>query len=442
MPLNNSVRGNHSAVVKDDDPILQQVEIGKAVLNTVSHHEYLRCAKYVNPLVRQLSNHEDTGVVSPAIVYNRNSLIILDTDVVNVDIENDEHDLYEENLEEKLEVDVEYNGCKVDKEEDTDTDSDSTLSGYNNDNEENVNVDLTNDDRTLTNNSEPFKETLKHDNVGVEKSDKEFDDIPNIRVEIVQPSIEIGTVKSESFGTKRSLLKAFETQTKELTDSGDQTYNASETSVDKSKEKFEVTITKPKSDKSNSAASVVAKQPGMDLLGEIESELEIIRSHKYSEEQVVIDNDNDDVDDVTDEVTDLFHSQDKFKQDKNIVDSKLITIDNDVDDDYDDSKFTVEHIVSHDNVKIDENVMDTELVIIDSKDEIIDDINDTDIKLTEGGDNKNVKETEGQQSEEMESEVTYKSTSFVILSPSVDRITSPGSPFRFPEVKQNNCVYR
>ena len=35
--------------------IVSVVELGAARLNTVSHHEHLRCAKLVNPIARQLS---------------------------------------------------------------------------------------------------------------------------------------------------------------------------------------------------------------------------------------------------------------------------------------------------------------------------------------------------------------------------------------------------
>lgn len=110
MPLDNQV-------VSDNSPVVTRVELGVAKLNTVSHHEYLRCAKYVNPLIRQLSVPESETTANTPANYNRNSLIIVDSEVVESDTE---QDVYEDQMESELESSLE-NALDLDEMEESDT---------------------------------------------------------------------------------------------------------------------------------------------------------------------------------------------------------------------------------------------------------------------------------------------------------------------------------
>ena len=88
--------------------VVTQVDVGIACLNTVSHHKYLRCAKFVNPIVRQLS--VERGNLSPISdrENNRNSMIVIDADAEETEREIAlEHDVYEEKLESELEISLE-----------------------------------------------------------------------------------------------------------------------------------------------------------------------------------------------------------------------------------------------------------------------------------------------------------------------------------------------
>lgn len=87
-----------------DSPVITNVELGIAKLNIVSHHGYLRCAKYVNPLVGQLSSPESEGAAITPASYNRNSLIILDPEAVE---DKTEEDVYEDQMESELESSLE-----------------------------------------------------------------------------------------------------------------------------------------------------------------------------------------------------------------------------------------------------------------------------------------------------------------------------------------------
>lgn len=124
MPRENSENYGSCHIGTNDDPVVSHVEIGVAKLNTVSHHEHLRCAKYVNPLVRQLSAApgKDTPNES-TVTYNRNSLIVLDAELVDSDPEND---VYEDQMETELESS--YENCLV---PDNLEESDTTLSDNN-----------------------------------------------------------------------------------------------------------------------------------------------------------------------------------------------------------------------------------------------------------------------------------------------------------------------
>lgn len=104
-------------VMSKDSPVITNVELGVAKLNTVSHHGYLRCAKYVNPLVRQLSSPESEGATNTPASYNRNSLIILDPEPVE---DETEEDVYEDQMESELESSLE-NAIDLDIIDESDT---------------------------------------------------------------------------------------------------------------------------------------------------------------------------------------------------------------------------------------------------------------------------------------------------------------------------------
>lgn len=124
MRANNiSSSDKHSVISKA--AIVTTVEIGAAKLNTVSHHKYLRCAKFVNPMVRQLS--VETGLKID-LQQNRNSLIVIDNEVEEVEREIAlERDVYEEKLESELETSLE-----------TIIEPDLDTAGYESDSEESV----------------------------------------------------------------------------------------------------------------------------------------------------------------------------------------------------------------------------------------------------------------------------------------------------------------
>lgn len=95
--------------VRGKDSVVKTVELGVASLNTVSHHKYLRCAQYVNPVVRRLSLERGNSI---DLDNNRNSLIVIDANIVAdaEEIERGiqlERDVYEEKLESELESSLE-----------------------------------------------------------------------------------------------------------------------------------------------------------------------------------------------------------------------------------------------------------------------------------------------------------------------------------------------
>lgn len=95
--------------VRGKDSVVKTVELGVASLNTVSHHKYLRCAQYINPVVRRLSLERGHGI---ELNNNRNSLIVIDANIVAdaEEIERGiqlERDVYEEKLESELESSLE-----------------------------------------------------------------------------------------------------------------------------------------------------------------------------------------------------------------------------------------------------------------------------------------------------------------------------------------------
>ena len=89
--LNNN---NNDSEIESN--IVRVVELGLAKLNTVSHHEHLRCAKLVSPLVRQLSKESNY-----TLDVNRRSLII------GVEENEPEDDVYEDQMEIELESTLE-----------------------------------------------------------------------------------------------------------------------------------------------------------------------------------------------------------------------------------------------------------------------------------------------------------------------------------------------
>ncbi|XP_052800360.1 serine/arginine repetitive matrix protein 2-like isoform X6 [Mya arenaria] len=99
----------YSAIFSETSPTVSVVEVGTASLNAVSHHKYLRCATYVNPLVRQLSSGS-TG----NMVMKRNSIIVVSD--APVDKEEVIADVYEDKLESELEFSVK-NDIDSDQEE-------------------------------------------------------------------------------------------------------------------------------------------------------------------------------------------------------------------------------------------------------------------------------------------------------------------------------------
>ncbi|XP_053384097.1 uncharacterized protein LOC123536284 isoform X10 [Mercenaria mercenaria] len=131
MPL-ESLNSSDNRIIDNDSPVVSEVELGIAKLNRVSHHEYLRCAKYVNPLVRQLSAPGTPSAIESPAIYNRNSLIILDPEIVESDTE---QDVYESELESSLENALELDGMDEsdttlsDKDDRNDSDKDDNLSG-------------------------------------------------------------------------------------------------------------------------------------------------------------------------------------------------------------------------------------------------------------------------------------------------------------------------